>query len=56
MSTQSVQPSPQPPPAKETLQKIGITNPETIPTKQAAAYLTLIKGVPTAPSSVLSTF
>ena len=37
---------------KESLQRIGITNPETIPTKQAAAYLTQIKNVPTAPSSL----
>ena len=37
---------------KEALQEIGITNSETIPTKQAAAYLSHIKGVPTAPSSL----
>jgi len=36
----------------EALRQIGIINPETIPTKQAAAYLSQIKNVPTAPSSL----
>ena len=39
-------------PTREALQEIGITNPDTIPTKQAAAYITQIKGIPTAPSSL----
>jgi hypothetical protein len=39
-------------PAKEILQRLGITNPETVTTKQASRYLTEVKGVPTAPSSL----
>ena len=37
---------------KEALQHIGIVNPDTITTKQAAAYLSQIKGVPTAASTL----
>jgi hypothetical protein len=36
----------------EVLRQIGIINPETIPTRQAAAYLSQIRNVPTAPSSL----
>lgn len=34
------------------LKEIGVVNPEAVPTKAAAAYLTRFKGVPTAPSSL----
>ncbi|MDP3481338.1 MAG: hypothetical protein Q8R88_16335 [Desulfoprunum sp.] len=37
---------------EKAIQKIGITNPESITTKQASAYLTQIKNIPTAPSSL----
>jgi len=40
------------PQCKEALQQIGIVNPEAVPTRQAAAYLSQIKNVPTAPSSL----
>lgn len=40
------------PQLKEALQQIGIVNPEAVPTKQAAAYLSQIKNVPTASSSM----
>jgi hypothetical protein len=34
------------------LTQIGITHPESIPTRQASRYLTEIKGIPTAESSL----
>ena len=37
---------------EETLQTLGISNPETLTTKQAAAYLSQLKSIPTAPSSL----
>ena len=37
---------------KSSFNELGITNPNVIPTKQAAAYLSQIRGVPTAPSSL----
>jgi len=40
------------PELKAALQQIGIINPDAVSTKQAAAYLSLVKGVPTAPSSL----
>lgn len=36
----------------EILEEIGAPNPNTIPTKAAAAYLTKVKGVPTSASSL----
>ena len=39
-------------PAKEVLRRLGITNPETVTTKQASRYLTEVKGLPTASSSL----
>ena len=43
-------PSSQYPPAL--LAKLGIINPESVTTKQAAAYLTLVKGVKTSPATL----
>jgi hypothetical protein len=37
---------------KKVLAEIGITNPETISTKQASVYLSQLKGVPTASSTL----
>ncbi len=34
------------------LERLGIANPEAVTTKQAAAYLTKEKGIPTASSSL----
>lgn len=34
------------------ISKIGIFHPEAVTTKQAAKYLSLVKGIPTAPSSL----
>lgn len=36
----------------EILKEIGAVNPEAVSTKAAATYLTKVKGVPTAPSSL----
>jgi hypothetical protein len=49
MTTVDINPSIQ---IKEALQQIGILNPEVITTKQAAAYLSKIKNVPTSPGSM----
>jgi hypothetical protein len=40
------------PQTEESFKQFGITNPEAITTKQASAYLTKIKGIPTAASSL----
>lgn len=48
----SAQPNPTPPAIEEDLARIGIKNPLAIPTRQAAAYLTEIKNIPTAPSTL----
>lgn len=37
---------------KKALQQLGIVSPENLTTKQASAYLTLIKNIPTAASSL----
>lgn len=46
------QANPTPPTFNEALARIGIKNPLAIPTRQAAAYLTAIKNIPTAPSTL----
>ena len=37
---------------KTVLAQIGITNPEAVTTKQASQYLSIIKGIPTASSTL----
>lgn len=37
---------------EEALQSLGISNPEALTTKQAAAYLSQLKSIPTAASSL----
>jgi hypothetical protein len=41
-----------PSPPQTILGQLGIVHPEAVNTKQASAYLTKIKGIPTAPSSL----
>ena len=48
----SAQASTTPPDIEEALARIGIKNPLAIPTPQAAAYLSLIKNVPIAKSTL----
>lgn len=38
--------------SKKVLEELKIVNPECVTTKQAALYLSQIKGIPTAPSSL----
>jgi len=37
---------------KELLDSLGIKNPSSVSTKPAADYLSIVKGIPTAPSSL----
>ena len=48
----SAQANTAPPDIEEALARIGIKNPLAIPTPQAAAYLSQIKNIPTAPSTL----
>ena len=48
----SAQASTAPPDIEEALARIGIKNPLAIPTPQAAAYLSQIKNIPTAKSTL----
>lgn len=41
-----------PPEVKKLLQEIGVKNPESLDTRQASEYLTAVKGIKTAPSSL----